>query len=77
MQSYMSRRFYRRGCYDVRHNGEKGVSEGRVRVFPAVRGLRQKSRYIRTNCLDRIDFSSYYLHAIRQSDNRRHPWKKN
>ena len=34
MQSYMSRRFYRRGCYDVRHNGEKGVSEGRVRVFP-------------------------------------------
>ena len=39
MQSCMSRRFYQeilpgRGCYDVRHNGEKGVSEGRVRVFP-------------------------------------------
>ena len=40
-------------------------------------GLRQKSKYIRTNCIDRSDFSSYYLHAIWQSDNRRHPWKKN
>jgi hypothetical protein len=40
-------------------------------------GLRQKSRYISTNCIDMIDFPSYYLYAIRQSDNRRHPWKEN
>jgi hypothetical protein len=29
----MSRRFYRRGCYDERHHREKGVSEGMARVF--------------------------------------------
>jgi butyryl-CoA dehydrogenase len=40
-------------------------------------GLRQNSRYISINSVDRIDISPYYLHAIWQSDNRRHLWKMN
>src|SRR4030042_683381 len=35
MQSCMSRRFYRRGCYYVHLNGGKGLSEGMLKVFSA------------------------------------------
>ncbi len=53
------------------------LSVNSLMVDQGKRGLRQKSRYISTSCIDMIGFSSYYLYAVRQSDNRRHPWKEN